>query len=66
MDRIPHWAIWIALALIALAAAFTITASIKRLKNERTTRRMLDQGKLTVALSPAEIEQIVAEIKKAK
>ena len=66
MDRIPHWAIWIALALIALAAAFTITASIKRIKNERTTRRMLDQGKLTVALSPAEIEQIVAEIKKAK
>jgi hypothetical protein len=66
MDRIPHWAIWIALALIALAAAFTITASIKRINNERTTRRMLDQGKLTVALSPAEIEQIVAEIKKAK
>lgn len=65
MEKIPRWAIWIALVLIALAAAFAIIASVKRIKNERLARKMLDAGKLTVSLSPAEIQQIVSEIKKS-
>lgn len=65
MENIPRWAIWLALVLIAGAAAFTITVNIRRLKNERATRQLLDQGKITVALSPGEIQQIVSEIKKA-
>ena len=65
MENIPRWAIFLALALIAAAATFTITASVRRLKNERTTRQLLDQGKVTVALSPGEIQQIVSEIKKS-
>ncbi|MBK8968646.1 MAG: hypothetical protein IPM36_18650 [Lewinellaceae bacterium] len=64
MEKIPRWALWIALVLIALAAAFAIVASVKRIKNERMARKMLDAGKLTVSLSPAEIQQIVSEIKK--
>lgn len=65
MERIPRWAIWIALVLITAAAAFAIAASLKRIKNERTARKMLDEGRITVALSPVEIQQIVTEIKKA-
>ncbi|MCB0534733.1 MAG: hypothetical protein KDD14_21190 [Saprospiraceae bacterium] len=65
MENIPRWAIWLALALIAVAAAFTIAASLRRLRNERRIRQLLDQGKVTVALSPGEIQQIVSEIKKA-
>lgn len=65
MENIPRWTIWLALTLIAVAAAFTIAASLRRLKNERHTRQLLDQGKVTVALSPGEIQQIVSEIKKA-
>ncbi len=65
MENIPRWTVWLALALIVTAAAFTITASLRRLKNERKTRQLLDQGKVTVALSPGEIQQIVSEIKKA-
>ena len=65
MGNIPRWALWLALALIAVAAAFIITASIQRLKNERKARQLLDQGKVTVALSPGEIQQIVSEIKKS-
>ncbi|MEZ4940589.1 MAG: hypothetical protein R3D58_06965 [Saprospiraceae bacterium] len=65
MEKIPRWALWIALVLIALAAAFAIVASVKRIKNERMARKMLDAGKLTVSLSPAEIQQIVSEIKKS-
>ncbi len=65
MENIPRWVIWLALTLIALAAAFTITASLRRLKNERKTRQLLDQDKVTVALSPGEIQQIVSEIKKS-
>lgn len=64
MEKIPRWALWIALVLIALAAAFAVVASVKRIKNERMARKMLDAGKLTVSLSPAEIQQIVSEIKK--
>ena len=65
MENIPRWAIWLALVLIAVAAAFTILASLQRLKNERKARQLLDQGKVTVALSPDEIQQIVSEIKKS-
>jgi hypothetical protein len=65
MENTPRWAIWLALALIAAAAAFTITANLRRLKNERKARQLLDQGKITVALSPGEIQQIVSEIKKS-
>lgn len=65
MEKIPRWALWIALVLIALAAAVALVASVKRIKNERMARKMLESGKLTVALSPAEIQQIVSEIKKA-
>ena len=65
MENIPRWAIWLALVLIAVAAAFTILASLQRLKNERKARQLLDQGKVTVALSPGEIQQIVSEIKKS-
>ena len=65
MQNLPRWALWLALALIAAAAAFTITVNLRRLKNERKARQLLDQGKVTVALSPGEIQQIVAEIKKA-
>ncbi|MCC6271534.1 MAG: hypothetical protein IT190_09670 [Microbacteriaceae bacterium] len=65
MENTPRWAIWLALALIAAAAAFTITANLRRLKNERKARQLLDQGKVTVALSPGEIQQIVSEIKKS-
>jgi len=65
MENRPRWALWLALALIAAAAAFTITASARRLQNERKTRQLLDQGKVTVALSPGEIQQIVSEIKKS-
>lgn len=65
MERIPRWAIWITLVLITAAAAFAIAASLKRIKNERTARKMLDEGRITVALSPVEIQQIVTEIKKA-
>ncbi len=65
MENIPRWVLLLAVALIAVAAAFTITASIQRLKNERKARQLLDQGKVTVALSPGEIQQIVSEIKKA-
>jgi len=65
MENIPRWAIGLALALVAVAAAFTITANLRRLQNERKTRQLLDQGKVTVALSPGEIQQIVSEIKKA-
>lgn len=65
MQSIPRWALFTALALIAAAAAFTIVASIRRIKNERTTRKLLDQGKVTVALSPGEIQTIVSEIKKS-
>ncbi|MEZ4941815.1 MAG: hypothetical protein R3D58_13125 [Saprospiraceae bacterium] len=65
MERIPRWAIWIALVLIVVSAAFAIVASLKRIKNERTARKMLDEGRITVTLSPAEIQHIVTEIKKA-
>ena len=65
MEKTPRWVIWLALALIAAAAAFTITANLRRLKNERKARQLLDQGKVTVALSPGEIQQIVSEIKKS-
>jgi len=65
MENIPRWAVGLALALIAAAAAFTIVANLRRLKNEHKARQLLDQGKVTVALSPGEIQQIVAEIKKA-
>ena len=65
MENIPRWAIGLALFLIAAAAAFIITVSLRRLKNERKARQLLDQGKVTVALSPGEIQQIVSEIKKS-
>ena len=65
MENIPRWAIGLAFVLIAVAAAFTITASLRRLRNERKARQLLDQGKVTVALSPDEIQQIVSEIKKS-
>lgn len=65
MENIPRWAVWLALALIATATAFTIKANLRRLKNERKARQLLDQGKVTVALSPGEIQQIVSEIKKS-
>jgi len=65
MENIPRWAVGLALALIAAAAAFTIIASLRRLQNEHKVRQLLDQGKVTVALSPGEIQQIVSEIKKA-
>ena len=65
MENLPRWVLWLALALIAAAAAFTIAANLRRLKNERKARQLLDQGKVTVALSPDEIQQIVSEIKKS-
>ena len=65
MENLPRWVLWLALALIAAAAAFTIAANLRRLKNERKARQLLDQGKVTVALSPGEIQQIVSEIKKS-
>lgn len=65
MENLPRWAVFVALALIAAAAAFTVIANVRRLKNERKVRQMLDQGKVTVALSPGEIQQIVSEIKKS-
>ncbi len=65
MENTPRWAIWLALALVAVAAAFIITANLRRLKNERKARQLLDQGKVTVALSPGEIQQIDSEIKKS-
>lgn len=65
MENIPRWAVFLALALIATAAVFTVIVNVQRLKNERKVRQMLDQGKVTVALSPGEIQQIVSEIKKS-
>lgn len=61
--NIPKWLFFALLAMIFLSCGLSLYASMKRIRNEKKVRSLLDAGTVQVKLSDSEIAKIAKEIK---
>ena len=59
----PKWLFFALLAMIFLSCSLSLYASMKRIRNEKKVRSLLDAGTVQVKLSESEITKIAKEIK---
>jgi Tfp pilus assembly protein PilO len=65
MLTVPRYVIYISIGLMVVVAAYAIYASRKMASNATRTKKMLEEGKISVALTPEEIREIAQSIKKS-
>ncbi len=62
---IPRWALIGLLSLIALACCASLYVASRRFKTDRAARRLLEQGKLQITVSPQDIKKVADNIRNA-
>lgn len=65
MPTIPRYAWIIGIGLVAIAAAYAIYASRKMASTAAQAKKLLDEGKISVVLTPDEIRDIAKNVKQS-